>query len=71
MNFFLIFDNRKRLAQWLDKDEVPKHSPNIHKKKLISVWWSNAGIIHKIWSIDYSVCLLQPIGRNGEEACNK
>ncbi|XP_025157048.1 histone-lysine N-methyltransferase SETMAR-like [Harpegnathos saltator] len=42
-------DNRKRSVQWLDKDEVPKHSlkPNIHQKKLmVFVWWSNAAIIH-------------------------
>lgn len=32
---FILFGNRKRLAQWLDKDEVSEHNPeqNIHKKK--------------------------------------
>ncbi|XP_053428824.1 histone-lysine N-methyltransferase SETMAR-like [Nycticebus coucang] len=46
---WILFDNRKHLVQWLDKDAVPKHSPkpNIHQKKLmVSVWWSTAGIIH-------------------------
>lgn len=46
---WILFDNRKRSAQWLDKDEVPKHTPkpNIHQKKLmVSVWWSSAGVIH-------------------------
>ncbi|XP_075858554.1 TATA box-binding protein-associated factor RNA polymerase I subunit D isoform X1 [Microcebus murinus] len=45
---WILFDNRKRSAQCLGKDGVPKHSPklNIHQKKLmVSVWWSSAGII--------------------------
>jgi len=46
---WIQYDNRKRSAQWLDKDESPKHTPkrNIHQKKLmVSVWWSSAGVIH-------------------------
>ncbi|XP_075862154.1 histone-lysine N-methyltransferase SETMAR isoform X2 [Microcebus murinus] len=46
---WILFDNRKRSARWLDKDEVPKHSPKLHnpqKKLMVSVWWSSAGIIH-------------------------
>lgn len=46
---WIKYDNRKRSAQWLDKDEAPKHTskPKIHQKKLmVSVWWSSAGIIH-------------------------
>ena len=46
---WIQYDNRKRSAQWLDKDESPKHTPkrNIHQKKLmVTVWWSSAGVIH-------------------------
>jgi len=46
---WIQYDNRKRSAQWLDKDESPKHTPkrNIHQKKLmVSVWCSSAGVIH-------------------------
>jgi len=46
---WILFDNRKHSAQWLEKDEASKHNPkpNIHQKKLmVSVWWSSAGIIH-------------------------
>ncbi|CAK9796551.1 Histone-lysine N-methyltransferase SETMAR [Anthophora plagiata] len=47
---WILFDNRKRSAQWLDKDEAPKHTPkpSIHKKKklTVSVWWSSASVIH-------------------------
>ena len=31
------YDDRKRLASWLDKDEAPK--PNIHQKKLMVTAW--------------------------------
>lgn len=46
---WILYDNRKRSAQWLDKDESPKHmpKPNLHQKKiLLSVWWSISGVIH-------------------------
>lgn len=46
---WIQYNNRKRSAQWLDKDKVPKHSPkaNIHQKKLmVIVWWSDVGVIH-------------------------
>uniref|UniRef100_A0A1A9ZUC4 Uncharacterized protein n=1 Tax=Glossina pallidipes TaxID=7398 RepID=A0A1A9ZUC4_GLOPL len=40
------YDNRKRLSQWLHKDESPKHTPKrsiYHKKKMTaSVYWSSA-----------------------------
>ena len=45
---WILYDNRKRSASWLDKDEAPKHSPkrNIHQKKLIvPTWWSSQGFI--------------------------
>lgn len=47
---WILFDNRKRSASWLDKDESPKHCPkqNIHQKKLmVSVWWTDSGIIYR------------------------
>ncbi|XP_076673232.1 histone-lysine N-methyltransferase SETMAR-like [Andrena cerasifolii] len=46
---WIQYDNRKRSAQWLDKDELLRHTPkrNIHRKKLmVTVWWSSAGVIH-------------------------
>ncbi|CAK9813002.1 Histone-lysine N-methyltransferase SETMAR [Anthophora plagiata] len=46
---WILFDNCKRSAQWLDKDEAPQHTPkpSIHQKKLmVSVWWSSADVIH-------------------------
>ena len=46
---WVLYDNRKDSASWLDKDEAPKHSPksNIHQKKLtINAWWSSHGLIH-------------------------
>lgn len=46
---WIVYDNRRRSAQWLDIDEPPKHFPkrNLHQKKvMVSVWWSAAGLIH-------------------------
>ncbi|KAF2348123.1 Transposase type 1 [Trinorchestia longiramus] len=46
---WVLYDNRKRSGQWLDRDEPPKHFPKpmLHKKKIIvTVWWSAIGIIH-------------------------
>ncbi|CAK9826066.1 Histone-lysine N-methyltransferase SETMAR [Anthophora retusa] len=46
---WIMYDNRKRSSQWLDKDESPKHCPklDIHQKKLmVTVWWSASGVIH-------------------------
>uniref|UniRef100_A0A0N5BU43 HTH_48 domain-containing protein n=1 Tax=Strongyloides papillosus TaxID=174720 RepID=A0A0N5BU43_STREA len=46
---WILYDNRKRSGQWLDKDEAPKlfPKPKLSSKKLmVSVWWSAAGIIH-------------------------
>lgn len=46
---WVLYDNRKRSAQWLDKDEKPKQfpKPNFHQKKImLSVWWYSKGIIH-------------------------
>lgn len=58
-----FYDNCKRSGQWVDMDEVPTHSAkrDIHRKKLIlSVWWSNARVIHinEVWIIDRSGSLL-------------
>ena len=46
---WILYDNRKPSASWLDEDEASKHSPkpNIHQKKLIvTAWWSSHGLIH-------------------------
>ena len=46
---WILYDNRRRSAQWLDRDEAPKHmpKPNLHPKKImVTVWWSSIGIIH-------------------------
>lgn len=46
---WILHDNRKRSAQWLDAGEPPKHCPKrkIHQKKLmVTVWWTSRGVIH-------------------------
>ncbi len=46
---WILYDNRRRSAQWLDVDEAPKHmpKPSLHPKKtMVTVWWSAAGVIH-------------------------
>lgn len=46
---WLLYDNRKRSAQWLDQTEAPKHfpKPNLHQQKImVSVWWFAGGIIY-------------------------
>ena len=46
---WILYDNRKRLASWLDKNEAPKYSlkPNTHKKKfMVTAWWSSHSLIH-------------------------
>lgn len=46
---WIVYDNRRRSAQWLDRDEKPKHfpKPNLHQKKvMVTVWWYKAGMIH-------------------------
>lgn len=46
---WILYDNRRRSAQWLDKDEAPKHFPkrSLHPKKtMMTLWWSTIGVIH-------------------------
>lgn len=46
---WILYDNRRRSAQWLDIDQQPKHFPKpaLHQKKvMVTVWWSAAGLIH-------------------------
>lgn len=46
---WILYDNRRRSAQWLDADEAPKHmpKPNLHPRMiLVSVWWSARGVVH-------------------------
>jgi [histone H3]-lysine36 N-dimethyltransferase SETMAR len=46
---WILYDNRKRSAQWLNRDEAPKHfaKPKLHQKKImVTVWWCAAGLIH-------------------------
>ena len=43
-----FYDNRRRLAQWLDCEDAPKHfpKPNLHQKEtMVTVWWSGATLI--------------------------
>ena len=44
-----FYDNWQQLAQWLDREEAPKHFPklNLHKEKLlVTVWRSAPCLIH-------------------------
>ncbi|RLU17526.1 hypothetical protein DMN91_009761 [Ooceraea biroi] len=46
---WILYDNRRRSAQWLNVNEPPKRmpKPNLHPKKImVSVWWSSKGIVH-------------------------
>ena len=46
---WMMYDNRRRSAQWLDKGEEPKQfpKPKLNSKKvMVTVWWSAHGIIH-------------------------
>ncbi|KAF2355497.1 Transposase type 1 [Trinorchestia longiramus] len=46
---WVLYDNRKRSGQWLDRDEPPKYFPKpmLHQKKIVvTVWWSAIGVIH-------------------------
>lgn len=46
---WVLHNNRKRSAQWLDVAEAPKRFPKpdlYPKKTMITVWWSMAGLIH-------------------------
>uniref|UniRef100_A0A0K0DS35 HTH_48 domain-containing protein n=1 Tax=Strongyloides stercoralis TaxID=6248 RepID=A0A0K0DS35_STRER len=45
---WILYDNRHRSSQWLDKDEAPKTFPKpmVHQKKvMVIVWWCRAGLI--------------------------
>ncbi|UYV67616.1 SETMAR [Cordylochernes scorpioides] len=46
---WILYDNRRRSAQWLDREAAPKHfpKPKPHQKKvMVTVWWSTNGLIH-------------------------
>lgn len=46
---WILYDNRRRSAQWLDRDQQPQHFPKpaLHQKKvMVTVWWCAAGLIH-------------------------
>ncbi|XP_067204397.1 histone-lysine N-methyltransferase SETMAR-like [Linepithema humile] len=44
----MLYDNRRRSAQWLDANEPPKHmpKPNLYPKKIMVSVWSSKGIVH-------------------------
>ncbi|XP_015440315.1 PREDICTED: LOW QUALITY PROTEIN: histone-lysine N-methyltransferase SETMAR-like [Dufourea novaeangliae] len=46
---WILYDNRRRSAQWLDTDEQPRHMPKPAlqpQKIMLTVLWSMAGVIH-------------------------
>ena len=46
---WILYDNLKRSASWLDRVEAPKHirKPSIHQRKLMVIaWWSSHVLIH-------------------------
>ena len=48
---WILFNNSKRSARWLNKDEISKYTPKpeFHQKLMVLVWWSSAGVIHYIY----------------------
>ena len=49
---WILYDNRRRPAQWLDKDEPVKHIPKpaLHSRKtMVTVWWTAREVIHYIF----------------------
>ena len=45
---WILYDNRRRSAQWLDKDEPAKHTPKpaLHfRKTMVTVWWTAREVI--------------------------
>ncbi|XP_046817448.1 histone-lysine N-methyltransferase SETMAR-like [Vespa crabro] len=46
---WILYDNRKRSSQWVDKNTPPGHilKPKFHKKKImVTIWWNAQGVIH-------------------------
>ena len=46
---WILYDSRWQLAQWLNREEAPKHfpKPNLHPKNVVVTgWWSVACLIH-------------------------
>ena len=46
---WILYENQWWPAQWLDREETPKHfpKPNLHQKKvMVTVWWSAVCLIH-------------------------
>ena len=46
---WILFDNRKRSASWLDPGSAPIQCPKrklTPRKVMVTVWWSSAGVIH-------------------------
>ncbi|GFU11639.1 hypothetical protein NPIL_449411 [Nephila pilipes] len=43
-----MYNNRRRLAQWLDRDEAPKQfsNPILHQKKIIVTDWCSGNVIN-------------------------
>ena len=49
MEKWILYDNQKQPAQWLDQEEVPEciPKPNLHSKKVMVILrWFVAGLIH-------------------------
>ncbi|XP_055623395.1 histone-lysine N-methyltransferase SETMAR-like [Toxorhynchites rutilus septentrionalis] len=38
----ILYDNRRRLVQWLNRNQAPQQV----MKVMVTVWWSVAGVIH-------------------------
>ena len=46
---WILYDNWRWPAQWLDQEGAPKHfpKPNFYQKKvMVTIWWSAACLIH-------------------------
>ena len=60
---WILYDDQQWPAQWLDREETPKHvpKPNLHQKMImVTVWWSAAPLIHTAFWI-----LVKPLHLKG------
>uniref|UniRef100_T1I4U1 Uncharacterized protein n=1 Tax=Rhodnius prolixus TaxID=13249 RepID=T1I4U1_RHOPR len=67
MKKWIMYDNRKRSSQWLDKDEPPEEADG----HCLLVWLRcHPPQLYGTWPIDHGACLLLSTRRNDEKSCD-